>query len=46
MPEPGARRGAGALIHGDDSMRPRVLTGAAGRLVKAGIVKGLPLSLR
>ncbi|MFJ4678337.1 MULTISPECIES: FAD-dependent oxidoreductase [unclassified Kitasatospora] len=34
------------LIHGDDSMRPRVLTGPAGRLVKAGIVKGLPLSLR
>ncbi|QKW19529.1 FAD-dependent oxidoreductase [Kitasatospora sp. NA04385] len=34
------------LIHGDDSMRPRVLTGVAGRLVKAGIVKGLPLSLR
>ncbi|RKE19050.1 NAD(P)/FAD-dependent oxidoreductase [Streptomyces sp. TLI_171] len=34
------------LIHGDDSLRPRVLTGATGRLVKAGIVKGLPLSLR
>ncbi|BAJ28392.1 MULTISPECIES: FAD-dependent oxidoreductase [Kitasatospora] len=34
------------LIHRDDSVRPRVLTGAAGRLVKAGIVKGLPLSLR
>ncbi|MFD7729954.1 NAD(P)/FAD-dependent oxidoreductase [Kitasatospora phosalacinea] len=34
------------LIRGDDSVRPRVLTGATGRLVKAGIVKGLPLSLR
>ncbi|MGW4378583.1 NAD(P)/FAD-dependent oxidoreductase [Kitasatospora sp. NPDC004531] len=34
------------LIHGDDSMRPGVLTGPVGRLVKAAIVKGLPLSLR
>ncbi|MFJ5232118.1 NAD(P)/FAD-dependent oxidoreductase [Kitasatospora sp. NPDC088391] len=34
------------LIHPDDSVRPRVVTGALGRLVKAGIVKGLPLSLR
>ncbi|WP_035871781.1 NAD(P)/FAD-dependent oxidoreductase [Kitasatospora cheerisanensis] len=34
------------LIHGDDSMRPGVVTGLAGRLVKAAIVTGLPLSLR
>ncbi|MGX4737391.1 NAD(P)/FAD-dependent oxidoreductase [Kitasatospora griseola] len=34
------------LIHGDDSMKPRVVTGAAGRLVKSVIVNVLPLSLR
>ncbi|MEV4557293.1 FAD-dependent oxidoreductase [Kitasatospora sp. NPDC049285] len=34
------------LIHGDDSMRDRVLTGALGRLIKALIVQGVPLGLR
>ncbi|MFI9784014.1 NAD(P)/FAD-dependent oxidoreductase [Kitasatospora sp. NPDC051984] len=34
------------MIHGDDSMKPRVVTGAAGRLVKSVIVNVLPLTLR
>jgi NADH dehydrogenase FAD-containing subunit len=34
------------LIHGDDSMRPTVLTGTAGRLAKAAIVAGVAASLR
>ncbi|MEV0534608.1 FAD-dependent oxidoreductase [Kitasatospora sp. NPDC050463] len=34
------------LIHGDDSMRPSVLTGRAGRLVKAAIVNGVIWTLR
>ncbi|MFD9126286.1 NAD(P)/FAD-dependent oxidoreductase [Kitasatospora sp. NPDC059571] len=34
------------LIHGDDSMRPTVLTGFAGRLAKAAIVNGVVAGLR
>ncbi|MFF4344980.1 NAD(P)/FAD-dependent oxidoreductase [Kitasatospora sp. NPDC001540] len=32
------------LIHGDDSVRPRVLTGATGRLVKAGNIRAGPVA--
>jgi NADH dehydrogenase FAD-containing subunit len=42
----GRKDGLLQLIHGDDSMRPTVLTGAAGRLGKAAIVKGVAASLR
>ncbi|MGK4583349.1 NAD(P)/FAD-dependent oxidoreductase [Kitasatospora sp. HPMI-4] len=42
----GRRDGLLQLIHPDDSMRPTVLTGAAGRLAKAGIVSGVLLALR
>ncbi|MFJ9949955.1 NAD(P)/FAD-dependent oxidoreductase [Kitasatospora sp. NPDC091207] len=34
------------LIHGDDSMRPSILTGRTGRLIKAAIVNGVIWSLR
>lgn len=34
------------LIHGDDSMRPSVLTGRTGRLIKAAIVNGVIWTLR
>ncbi|MER7755684.1 FAD-dependent oxidoreductase [Kitasatospora sp. NPDC097643] len=37
----GRRDGLLQLIHGDDSMRPTVLTGTAGRLAKAAIVGGV-----
>jgi len=42
----GRRDGLLQLIHGDDSMRPTVLTGAAGRLAKAGILKSVISTLR
>ncbi|WP_441246158.1 NAD(P)/FAD-dependent oxidoreductase [Kitasatospora sp. McL0602] len=42
----GRRDGLLQLIHGDDSMRPTALTGAAGRLAKAVIVTGVGASLR
>ncbi|MBP0451665.1 FAD-dependent oxidoreductase [Kitasatospora sp. RG8] len=42
----GRRDGMVQLIHGDDSMRPTVLTGLTGRLIKALIVNGVVWSLR
>ncbi|MFE7193934.1 NAD(P)/FAD-dependent oxidoreductase [Kitasatospora sp. NPDC057541] len=42
----GRREGLFQFIHGDDSMRPTVLTGLAGRLAKAAILKSVVLSLR
>lgn len=42
----GRREGMVQLIHGDDSMRPTVLTGRTGRLVKAAIVNAVVMSLR
>lgn len=42
----GRRDGLLQLIHGDDSMRPTVLTGTAGRLAKAAIVSGIVLGVR
>ncbi|MFD8695636.1 NAD(P)/FAD-dependent oxidoreductase [Kitasatospora purpeofusca] len=42
----GRRDGLVQLIHGDDSMRPSVLTGRTGRLVKAAILKSVVMSLR
>ncbi|MFC5663990.1 NAD(P)/FAD-dependent oxidoreductase [Kitasatospora misakiensis] len=42
----GRRDGLVQLIHGDDSMRAGALTGAAGRVIKAAILKSVVLSLR
>ncbi|MET8704284.1 FAD-dependent oxidoreductase [Kitasatospora sp. NPDC004723] len=42
----GRREGLLQFIHGDDSMRPTVLTGLAGRLAKAAILRSVVLSLR
>ncbi|WP_406198466.1 FAD-dependent oxidoreductase [Kitasatospora sp. NBC_01560] len=42
----GRREALVQLIHGDDSMRPTVLTGRTGRLVKAAIVNGVVRALR
>ncbi|MFI6443581.1 NAD(P)/FAD-dependent oxidoreductase [Kitasatospora sp. NPDC050543] len=42
----GREDGLFQLIHGDDSMRRTVVTGAAGRLIKAGIVRYVAGSLR
>ncbi|MFI6157293.1 NAD(P)/FAD-dependent oxidoreductase [Kitasatospora sp. NPDC051170] len=42
----GRRDGLLQLVHADDSMKPTVLTGTAGRLVKAGIVGGVLSALR
>ncbi|MGA5700131.1 NAD(P)/FAD-dependent oxidoreductase [Peterkaempfera bronchialis] len=42
----GRRDGLVQLVHGDDSMRPMVFTGAVGRLVKAGIVRLVVAILR
>jgi NADH dehydrogenase FAD-containing subunit len=42
----GRRDGLLQLIHGDDSMRPTVFTGAVARLAKAAIVSGVVSSLR
>lgn len=42
----GRREALLQLIHGDDSMRPRVVTGVAGRLAKALIVNGVVAGLR
>ncbi|MFI5617646.1 NAD(P)/FAD-dependent oxidoreductase [Streptomyces sp. NPDC051567] len=42
----GRRDGLLQLVHGDDSMRPTVFTGAVGRLAKAAIVLGVAAGLR
>ncbi|GAA2743504.1 NAD(P)/FAD-dependent oxidoreductase [Kitasatospora cinereorecta] len=42
----GRRNGLVQLIHPDDSMRPRILTGVAARLTKAAIVNGVLRGLR
>ncbi|MGW4892112.1 NAD(P)/FAD-dependent oxidoreductase [Kitasatospora sp. NPDC004240] len=42
----GRREALVQLIHGDDSMRPTVITGRTGRLVKAAIVNAVVRSLR
>ncbi|MFJ2188071.1 NAD(P)/FAD-dependent oxidoreductase [Kitasatospora sp. NPDC087861] len=42
----GRRDGLLQLVHGDDSMRPTVLTGTAGRLAKAAIVTGVLSTLK
>ncbi|MFE7560656.1 NAD(P)/FAD-dependent oxidoreductase [Kitasatospora sp. NPDC057500] len=42
----GRRDGLLQFIHPDDSMRPAVLTGRAGRLAKAAILRTVVLSLR
>ncbi|MEV7779351.1 FAD-dependent oxidoreductase [Kitasatospora sp. NPDC088351] len=42
----GRRDGLLQLIHGDDSMRPTVFTGRAGKLAKAAIVGGVVSTLR
>ncbi|WP_380285093.1 NAD(P)/FAD-dependent oxidoreductase [Kitasatospora purpeofusca] len=42
----GRREGLLQFVHGDDSMRPTVLTGRAGRLAKAAILRSVVLSLR
>ncbi|MFJ3788228.1 NAD(P)/FAD-dependent oxidoreductase [Kitasatospora sp. NPDC090091] len=42
----GRREGLVQLIHGDDSMRPGVLTGRTGRITKALIVNAVVRSLR
>ncbi|MQS12167.1 pyridine nucleotide-disulfide oxidoreductase [Streptomyces kaniharaensis] len=42
----GRRDGLLQLVRGDDSMRPTVLTGAAGRMAKAAIVTGVLSALK
>ncbi|MFV0126244.1 NAD(P)/FAD-dependent oxidoreductase [Streptomyces sp. HMX112] len=42
----GRRDGLLQWVHGDDSMRPTVFTGAMGRLAKAAIVRGVMSGLR